>query len=338
MTIPAAAQPSNFDASLGDQRELVRVEAAVDRALQYLAEHQLDDGSWPHGVNSRGPNNGISGACLLAFMGRGHAPGRGPYSQVVQRGIARLMSLQDDRGVYVSPGGSHGKDSMYEHALATLAMIEAYGFLPTPEVRRSAQRAVDLIVKAQNKTGGWRYQPTSNDADLSVTVMQMVALRSAMNARLNVPDKTIDNALTYIRKCAHDKGGFGYQPGHGSNHAMSAAGALSLQLMGHFDDPLVERAFEYIDKHTKDYSERITNHFYYMNYYAMQAHFQAGGQRWAQWHPKVRDYLLATQHRNGSWPGHDEKRFNGNDASCYSTAMAAISLEVYMHYLPAYQR
>jgi len=39
---------------------------------------------------------------------------------------------------------------------------------------------------------------------------------------------------------------------------------------------------------------------------------------------------------DGSWPGFEEEKYNG-PVRCYSTAFACISLEVYMHYLPAYQ-
>jgi hypothetical protein len=51
----------------------------------------------------------------------------------------------------------------------------------------------------------------------------------------------------------------------------------------------------------------------------------------------VRALLLETQNPDGSWPGWHEDNINGR-SKCYSTAMAAMALEVYMHYLPAYQR
>jgi hypothetical protein len=51
----------------------------------------------------------------------------------------------------------------------------------------------------------------------------------------------------------------------------------------------------------------------------------------------VRDLLLKVQSPDGSWPGFSEQGYNGS-AQCYSTAFAAVILEVYMHYLPAYQR
>ena len=223
---------------------------------------------------------------------------------------------------------------MYEHGLATLAMIEAYGFVPTVKMRSSVQSAVNLIVKSQSTNGGWRYHPRPGDHDLSVTVMQVVALRAATNARLEVPEETLKKALGYVRLCIVPGGGFAYQPGGSALPARTAAGCLSMQLLGAFDDPAVTRGLEYLQK--RGYGRGV-DHFWYMNYYAMQAQFQAGGKHWARWHPKVREFLLKHQKEDGSWPGFSSSGHNG-PARCYSTAMGAMALEVYMHYLPAYQR
>ena len=171
LTAAVAAQES-----ADEQRQLTRVEAAVDRGLEYLAGQQEAGGSFPTGVSGK-PNTGVTALCLLAFMGRGHAPGRGPYRETVGRTIEFLLDSRQENGLIVRPGGnSHGP--MYEHALATLGLIEASGWLVEPEIREACQQAVDLIVHAQNREGGWRYQPQPNDADLSVTVMQVVALRA----------------------------------------------------------------------------------------------------------------------------------------------------------------
>jgi len=316
-----------------DARELIRIEAAVDRALEYLAARQRPDGTWPQGVSGQ-PNTGVDSLCLLAFMGRGHVPDRGPYRETVGRGIDGLLDARQPSGLIVRKGGnSHGP--MYEHALATLALIEASGWTSRGGLREVCQQAVDVIVAAQNSEGGWRYQPQPRDADLSVTVMQVVALRAAQNARLKVPEKTLTEAGRYTRTCVKPEGGFAYQPGQGVKDAQSAAGALCLQLLGDHDDPAVAKALASLQSH--DYKPQMDAYFHYLNYYSMQAHFQAGEEQWARWHPRVRDHLLESQQAEGSWPGWGEERLNG-PAKCYSTAMAAITLEVYMHYLPAYQR
>ena len=328
---PALAQGGGDGSVLPDPRQMQRVEASVDKALQYLAKHQKPDGSWP---SKWGDNNGINAFCLLAMLGRGHLPGRGPYKDTINRAIAHLLATQRDDGFFKSPDTSHGP--MYEHALATLAMIEAYGFRPTKRMRQSVQNAVDLIVKSQSPSGGWRYQPVPKNQDLSVTVMQIVALRAAQNARLHVPEKTMQNAQKYVEAC-HKKGGFAYRRGRGPSMAQTAAGVLSMHLLGAFDSPKVKKALQWLAKRKNKYGKNV-GHFWYMNYYAMQAHFQAGGSHWANWHPQVRKLLLDSQKADGSWPGFNRGSKYQKQARTYTTALGAMSLEVYMHYLPAYQR
>lgn len=334
-TSVASAQPvREMNVAMSEERELVRVEAAVDRGLEYLLRKQNPDGSWP---SAWGRNNGVNAICLLAIMGRGHVPGRGPFKAALQRGIDCLVATQDASGMYISPHPTHGP--MYEHGLATLAMVEAYGYRPSLRMRQSVQRAVDLIVKAQTKggthDGGWRYQPQPGDGDLSASVMQCVALRAAMNAKLDVPQETIDRAVKYVRACVVKGQGFAYQPGQGPREPVTAAGCLSLQLLGAFEDTRVKDGLEYLSKAT--YGPRI-QHFYYFNYYAMQAMYQAGGEYWNQWHGRARKWMLENQDEDGSFPGLAEQQYNAIDAATYSTGMALIALEVYLHYLPAYQR
>ncbi|HEX4141964.1 MAG TPA: prenyltransferase/squalene oxidase repeat-containing protein [Pirellulales bacterium] len=329
----ARADQPPAEEAVPDAREMLRVEAAVDRALDHLARRQNEEGWWPQNVNAAGPNNGINAFGLLAFLGRGHTPGRGPHQLTVGRAINYILSTQNEQGLYASPGPSQGP--MYEHALATLSLIEAYGAVGSLEMRGSVQKAIDLIVASQNDQGGWRYQPHKSDADLSVTVMQVVALRAAINARLNVPQATTDKAVQYVKSCASPAGGFSYQPGGGPNCAQTAAGSLCMQLLGQFDDPSVPKGLQFLQ--SKNYDAHIDPYFYYTSYYSMQAHFQAGETQWAVWHPRVRKFLLDTQNEDGSWPGHGEDRLNG-PAMTYSTALGAMCLEVYMHYLPAYQR
>jgi hypothetical protein len=333
---PPTGQPGQSvqsAAPLSEAKIAERVTAAVDRALEYMAGRQNPDGSWNTG---NGRNNAINALALLAFMGRGHTPGRGPYRDVLEKGRKFVLSTAQPNGLLASPNPSHGP--MYEHGLATLAMIEMYGMIADPEHEEKTRKAVDLIVKTQAKNGGWRYQPQPSDADISVTVMQVVALRAANNADIPVPDLTIKHAIDYVKNCAVASGGFAYQPGGGAGGARSAAGILSLQLCGNYDDPAVAKAIEYLAKQPLDW--RSSEYFFYQHYYAIQGFFQFGGNAWNAWHPRVRELLLSRQNSDGSWdvpPGSPEGQWSGPD-KIYATAMASLVLEIYMHYLPAYQR
>ena len=79
-------------------------------------------------------------------------------------------------------------------------LAEAYGMSRRPDLRKHLAKAVKLIVTTQNRDGGWRYQPQRQDADISVTVCQIMALRAARNAGLFVPHETIEAAVNFVKR------------------------------------------------------------------------------------------------------------------------------------------
>ncbi len=322
------AKPAASADPLTEIKVVRRVTASVDRSLEYLASKQNPDGGWHR-------NNAVNALALLAFMGRGHVPGRGPYRDVLERGKKFLLASANPQNGYVS------FSSMYEHGLATLALSEMYGMDPDPELEGTLRKAVDLIVRSQSPSGGWRYNPSPGDQDLSVTVMQIVALRAANNAEVPVPAPVIEKAIKYVRACSHASGGYAYQAGGGASPQTTAAGILSLQLLGQFDDPTIPKALEALRKYPIRWDASVP-YFYYFHYYAIQASYQTGGQHWNDWHPKARELILSKQNPDGSWdvpPGTSEANEGVvGPNKVYFTAMASLVLEIYMHYLPAYQR
>ena len=316
-----------------DPAVLEEVAASVDRSLAYLAKQQQQDGSWDR-------NNAPNALAMLAFMGRGHVPGRGKYREVLRQAKEYTLGRQNSDGLFV-PERAAGSGPMYQQALTTLAMAEMYGADPDDELEEALRNAVQLIVRSQSRQGGWRYHARPGDSDLSVTVMQIVALRAANNAAIPVPDHTIQDAVSYVRACARRDGGFGYQ-GPSRTPPMSAAGVVSLQLLGHYDDPRIEPTLDYLSGVPVQWSGAGgVKWYYYFHYYAMQANYQAGGSYWDDWHPRVRRMLLREQRDDGSWyvpPGTSEGEQTVGVNRVYYTSMATLILEVYMHYLPAYQR
>src|SRR5207247_7336320 len=99
----------------------------------------------------------------------------------------------------------------YAHGLSTLALAELYGMDPDPDLEEALRKAVNLILRSQGPVGGWNYAPTAQDGDLSVSVMQIVAMRAASNAEIPVPPAAVKKAITYVRQKANTAGpGYGY--------------------------------------------------------------------------------------------------------------------------------
>jgi hypothetical protein len=224
---------------------------------------------------------------------------------------------------------------MYGHGFATLFLGEIYGMSPEDNrVRDALVKAVDLIVGTQNEEGGWRYNPVPYDADISVTICQIMALRSARNAGIKVPKETIDRAVEYVRRCQNPDGGFKYmlQAG-GSAWPRTAAGVASLFYAGIYEDDSITRGLDYLMQNVLPGQGRAIGqaHYFYGHYYAVQAMYLAGGEYWGQWWPAVREELLARQTSNGSWLDH-------HAGSAYATSMACIVLQMPKRYLSIFQK
>ena len=302
---------------------------AIARSFGYLKAHQNPDGSFGRG--RYGKHVGITALCALAYMSDGHLPGRGEYGDQVSAALEFVLSHATETGLLAAET-SHGP--MYGHGFAALFLGEIYGMNPKDKrVRDALVRAVDLIVGTQNDEGGWRYNPVPYDADISVTICQIMALRSARNAGIKIPKQTIDRAVQYVRDCQNPDGGFRYmrQTG-GSAWPRTAAGVASLFYAGIYEDDSIDRGLDYLI-HGALPGRAMTGqaHYYYGHYYAVQAMYLAGGDYWSKWWPAVRGEMLAKQTSSGGWLDH----YAGG---AYSTAMSLIILQMPKRYLPIFQK
>ena len=316
LTAPAgrAADPVKIDA---------RTEKAVDKALDWLQSKQDKDGCW-----GRSNQTAITAFVLLAFMSDGHLPNQGKYGPEVAKGARFLLAASRDSGYLSHPKGG---GNMYAHGMATLALTQLWGMTGDEEVKKVLAKAVALIVKTQNHEGGWRYEPAPTGADISVTIMMVMALRGAKDSGLHVPDKTMAKARAYIDSCYHAKsGGYTYQARSGSpGYARTAAGVCVLQLGGEYDADEIAKAVQYLEAEKDD-----NQHYWYGHYYAAHAMHQVGGKKWEDYYDRLKSKLLATQKSSGEW----HERMEANVGSEYQTAIGVLILCVPSHYLPIYQR
>lgn len=323
-------------------------EAAVEAALAYLARHQRNNGSWTvrfedgpcqgdcdHGGMDKDPHEiAATGLALLCFMGAGHTIHAGEYSDQVSRGIYFLiqnLKIQSGRGTWLT---SVAKSEMYEHGIATLAICEALQMTADVSLNESCQAAINHIIFAQHTDGGWDYHPKS-PGDLSIVGWQVLALKSAVGAKLEVNAETVRGIDRFLRQ--HSKGEFMfvYRNGLKPTASMTAIGTLMRIFRGRpKTDPTIIKAIEYLAK------EGPSPKDVYYNYYGTQVLFQVGGKQWKDWNTRMREYLINSQekdgHMAGSWwfPGDPSNLTGGR---LYVTAMACLTLEVYYRYMPVYE-
>ncbi len=301
---------------------------AVEKGLEYLASQQNAEGSFGN-AGAYGATAAITALSGIAFMEDGNLPGRGKYGDNVKKAVDFIIRNQQESGLFTT---SAFQGEMYSHGFATLLVGEVYGMTGDDQIKENLQRAVRLIERCQNPEGGWRYQPAPVDADISVTICQIMALRSARDAGIKTDAAVMERVLAYVKKCQNPDGGFCYQASTGgeSGFARTAAGTASLYYAGRFEDNSVTRGLNFLTRFipARDQADE-QGHFYYGQYYAVQAMFLAGGKYWAQWYPAIRELLLSRQNKaDGDWEGEVDPD--------YCTAMALIILQMPNRYLPVF--
>jgi hypothetical protein len=300
--------------------------AAINKGLDWLARQQFPDGAFGSGQYYR-KNVAITALSVMAFVSEGSVPGRGKYARQVERGVDYILDSASGSGLLGDPTAG---SPMYGHGFATLLLAEMRGMSGRADLDEKLHKAVQLIVATQNAQGGWRYQPVRADADLSVTVTQVMALRAARNAGVAVPKQTMDLAIRYIRSCQMPDGGFRYMLNQDASAFPRSAGAVAaLQYAGLYDAPEVKKGLDYVMQFLPGKTQ-VSGHYDYGHYYAVQAMFSAGDRYWQPWYSAIRKELLARQRPTGAW--------NGQAGDEYGTAMALIILQVPNRTLPIFER
>jgi hypothetical protein len=318
------------------------IQAAVDKGLAWLAGRQNANGSWTCRIGQKLMNNylgkdgdhvGTTALAGLAFMGGGSLPQRGRFGKETAKALDFVLGCVRREDGYIT----HQSSRMYEHAFATLFLAEVYGMSPREDVKNALKNAAGLIVRSQNVDGGWRYQPTPFDADLSVTVSTLQALRAARNVGIAVPKTTIDRAVTYIKGCSNPNGSFSYQLGGNqdtrTSFPLTACGVVSLYSLGDYQSKEVQQGVEWLAGAAGRRAEPEWGefHYFYGHYYAAQAFYMARGAYWRNYWTRVSQDIVREQNKtDGHW--------EDDVGPAYATAMACIILQIPCEYLPIFQK
>ncbi len=356
-------------------------EEAVERALEWLAQHQDADGRWNAGTKKyraddaplAGEHNftihcppgdvcagecyyyeadtAMTGLALLAYLGAGHhhAQKDGKHAAVVEKGLRYLLSVQAADGDLRGESRAVG---MYCHAMATLAVCEAFALSGDARLRGPAERAVAFLAKSRAADGmSWRYKPGEPSGDTSLLGWSILVFKSADETGLAVPPSMRTGALSWLNLVSAgesrglavyrpNEGPYGnvasYVAGRNMTPTMTAEAWVCRQFLGVGGPGAAsDEAARYLLSNAPG---RGKLNLYYW-YYGTLAMRQRGGNDWARWNLLVRDELVLLQktsgHASGSWDPADSRGPNGYDARggrIYCTALAAMTLEVYYRY------
>ena len=317
-------------------------EAAVLKALEWLKNHQLEDGSW-EGEGRAKCKTAMTGLALLAFLAHGETPTSERYGPTVERAI-RFLVEQDWQGNRFR----HVDHGHYGHGMAAYALAEAYALTRIPGVKVVAEQAIRRIIEGQQPTGAFNYglNPSHTRRDSSVMGWMNQAMKAAYIGGLEVPglkeamEKGVEG---YKLNFDPNRRMFAYAPedvGAAVNGGLSTTcfAVLCLQLLGHGADPETKAGFDSMRGMSADYNNPpIRGHALYTWYYATQAFFHTGGKDWTDWNNVFAPSFVRAQNADGSWlpPDGAHERAYG---PVYATSFVALTLMVYYRFLPTYQQ
>ncbi len=342
-------------------------QAAVARALDWLARHQAATGEWEAmhferkcpltsscqvKAASGDPmyTPGTTGLALLAFMGAGGSPAEGPHARTIALGLAWLIERQNSEG-----GIAHDlKVLFYNQAVATRALCEAAALTRDERYRSAAQKALDYLGKSQLGDGSWNYFHDPADAprnDASIAGWVVFAIRAAEEAGLIVPPEMKGRVRDFfIRRTDAKTGEVIYaerEPGLGRRGSGPAAlGIFARGFLGQDDPETARKAAvrvvaarpdweKFLDAQVKSATKELPfdpDQNMAGWYYGTEAMFRRGGEDWTAWNGAVRDLLVEHQvragHRDGSWE--PETSYIGREGGrVFSTSIAVMILTIY---------
>ena len=304
------------------------VDTIYERGLEWLAQKQSEDGSWPD--NNAG--NGVDGICIMAFLASGEDPNFGRYAQTIRKALRHMIKSQDEKTGYLP-------NSMYHHGFAMLAMAEAYGAVDEvllwqgEKAPRTIAAALDLAIRCastsqkKNRWGGWRYTPDATDADTSVAGAVIMGLLASRNAGMDVPDETVNAALEYMRRSTSKDGSVAYSGGlggMGESMNRSAIATLVAAVSKQKDPEKYPATLKHISSRLE---HRDSNYMEYFRYYMAQALFQGDYESWQKWNALTIRQLSETQAEDGSFK-----------SGSFSTGMSLLALALNYRFLPIYER
>ncbi|MDA0372460.1 MAG: hypothetical protein O2865_01620 [Planctomycetota bacterium] len=298
------------------------VQATLEAGFRWIAENQSEDGRWDADSADAGGaavhDVGVTGLALLALLGEGNTPKAGPRAGAVEKGLAWLMGQQDPKTGLI--GTTSSQTFIYDHAIATLALVEAFGLTEDAKRKPAAQAAINYLERHRNPYQVWRYQPRDGDNDTSVTGWCVMCYRSGLDFGLEVNEQALKLAGVWLDQMTDPETGRTGYARRGSmssriagdhaqrfpqdaNEAMTGSGMFARFLLGQKPDeqPILKTQADLIvAKPPRWEAGSIDEYAWYVSTYAL---FQFGGEPWKAWRRNLESALVPNQVKEGDLAG-----------------------------------
>ncbi|MHC5058053.1 MAG: hypothetical protein ACYTKD_25615 [Planctomycetota bacterium] len=342
--IPPTAGQGNTDA----------LDPAVSRALAWLASTQGEDGAWDAeawgGQENYTP--ALTGLATLALIS--DAPAAGAPHDVAPHEAARADAVRKAAGYLAGAVGRSGRigprfdAALYNHGIATVALLEAYALTRDESLEEPISRALAYIRAEQAPSGGWGYAG-GRQVNTAISCWQVNALLLA--GALGWPEAEAGAAagkgLAWLDDMIDAEGRAGYDArGRFPNgpEGLTAMAALSLGAAGETVAPSGDarsRAARSLAKAAAGTPRDLDYYRAFFLEYALRAVEKtspgAEGQAPSGVRPaptgvaggRSREMIVGSQVKTGPNSGSFEPRDRWSSAGgrVYSTAMAALSLQ-----------
>ena len=267
---------------------------------------------------------GRTGLVLLCYLSTGQThKNHGPYRENIAAGLKYLTIAMDH---------ADGDDLAW-YGVAATALCEAYGMTDDKEVGRVAQKALDSIVRRQDRaSGGWAPGPKKKPAMLT-TAWQLAALESGQMVGLNIDVPALRRVLRFLAKTQADGGATYGETVSGKSRQPppwdSSAGSISGRSR---NDPAMQHGIAFLGGLGPSKTDLA------FDYFATETLRNYIGYDWDVWNCANRKLLISSQVREGaelgSWWLPDEAHAAGG-GRLYHTALAPLMLSrrpVWLYY------
>ncbi|MCP5070766.1 MAG: terpene cyclase/mutase family protein [bacterium] len=317
------------------------------------------------GMGLREYDIGATALALCAYQSAGYTHrGRHPYQKTVANGLRFLKKQQRENGRF---GAAEASDLLYNHALATLAILQAYELAGGRFDGDAVRQGVAFLRHARTPGGAWGYgvRPPMNDT--SISAWATLALHGARRIdkehlkrgkppMFEIPTHELREARTWLdgvtesatgRVGYEGRGGPSYRPRDRDTRfpaartaAMTSAGTAMRYMLTEKPtrDPVFVKSVARVVEHLPNLDPRVGGADYIHFFFGTMVCFEAGGDAWKRWRQSLEDVILPAQRRKegsfcehrGSW---DPIGVWGPEGGrVVTTALATMILEHFYRY------